>query len=118
MGTTALEDMVLGIDKCATRDTHNFVSSDEFHECFAIIVYQMGGNIFSHAAQISGHHKGEASDVWDYRRGGGPSPGHTYAIKAISRIHRIPDELAGPMNDHSIADHYRVADLHYLLDMG
>ena len=45
-------------------------------------------------------------------------PGHTYEIKAISRIHRVPDELAGPMNDHGIADHYRVAVLHYLLDMG
>ena len=118
VGTTALEDMILGMDECAVRDTHNVVSSDEFYECIAIIVCQMGDNIFAHAAQISGHYKGEASDVWDYSRGGGPPPGHTYEIKAISRIHRVPDELAGPMNDHGIADHYRVAVLHYLLDMG
>ena len=115
VGTTALEDMILGMDECAVRDTHDFVSSDE---CIAIIVCQMGDNIFAHAAQISGHYKGEASDGWDCSRGRGPPPGHTYEIKAISRIHRVPDELAGPMNDHGIADHYRVAVLHYLLDMG
>ena len=45
-------------------------------------------------------------------------PGHTYEIKAISRIHRLPDELSGPMNNHGIADNYRVTILHYLLDMG
>ena len=46
------------------------------------------------------------------------SMGQTYAIKAISRIHRVPDELAEPMNEHGIADHYRVTVLHYLLDIG
>ena len=74
--------------------------------------------MFVLAAKIPRHCKGEASDVWDCSREGGPPPGHTYEIKAISRIHRVPDELAGPMNDHGIADHYRVAVLHYLLDMG
>ena len=38
VGTTALEDMILGMDECAVRDTHNVVSSDEFYECIAIIV--------------------------------------------------------------------------------
>ena len=113
--TTALQDMILGMDECAIRNTHNVVSSDE---CIAIIVCQMGDNIFAHAAQISGHYKGEARDVWNCSRGGGPPPDHTYEIKAIIRIHRVPDELAGPMNDHGIADHYRVDVLHYLLDMG
>ena len=44
VGTTALEDMILGMDECAVRDTHNVVSSDEFYECIAIIVCQMGDN--------------------------------------------------------------------------
>ena len=48
--------MILGIDKCAVRDIHDIVSSDEFYECIAIIVCQMGDNIFAHAAQISGHY--------------------------------------------------------------
>ena len=74
VGTTALEDMILGMDECAVRDTHNVVSSDEFYECIAIIVCQMGDNIFAHAAQISGHYKGEASDGWDCSRGSGPPP--------------------------------------------
>ena len=78
----------------------------------------MGDNIFAHAAQICGHYKGEANDVWDSSRGSGPPSGHTYEIKAISRIHRVTNELAGPINDHGIADHYRVEVLHYLLDMG
>ena len=30
VGTTALEDMILGMGKCAVRDTHNVVSSDDF----------------------------------------------------------------------------------------
>ena len=118
VGRTALEDMVLGMDECAIRDTHNTVSSDEFYECIAIVVCQMGENIFAHAAQICGHYKGEAANVWDCSRGAGPPPGHTYEIKAISRIHRVPEQLAGPNNDQGIADHYRVAVLHYLLDMG
>tara|TARA_Y100000746_G_scaffold107723_1_gene92108 strand:- start:185 stop:619 length:435 start_codon:yes stop_codon:yes gene_type:complete len=118
VGRTALEDMVLGMDECAIRDTHNTVSSDEFYECIAIVVCQMGENIFAHAAQICGHYKGEAANVWDCSRGAGPPPGHTYEIKAISRIHRVPEQLAGPINDQGIADHYRVAVLHYLLDMG
>lgn len=117
-GQTALEDMVLGMDECAVRDTHNTVSSDEFYECIAIVVCQMGENIFAHAAQICGHYKGETANVWDCSRGAGPPPGHTYEIKTISRIHRVPDQLAGPINDQGIADHYRVAVLHYLLDMG
>ena len=53
----------------------------------------MGDNIFAHAGQISGHYKGEASDVWDCSRGGGPPPGHTYETKAISQVHQVPDEL-------------------------
>ena len=110
--------MILGMDKCAVKDTHNVVSSDEFYKCIAIIVCQIVDNIFAHAAQIFGHYKSEPSEVWYWSPGSGLPPGHAYEIKAISRIHRVPDELAGPMNDHGIADHYRVAVLHYLLDMG
>ena len=64
-GQTALEDMILETDDCAIRDTNNVVSSDEFYECIAIVVCQMGDNIFAHAAQIAGHYKGDAAGVWD-----------------------------------------------------
>ena len=30
VGTTALEDMILGMGECAVRNTHNVVSSDDF----------------------------------------------------------------------------------------
>jgi len=118
VGQTALEDMILGMDECAIRDTNNVVSSDEFYECIAIVVCQMGDNIFAHAAQIAGHYKGDAAGVWDRSRGTGPPPGRIYEIKSVSRIHRVPNGIAGPMTDHGIADHCRVAVLHYLLDMG
>ena len=117
-GQTALQDMILGMDECAIRDTNNVVSSDEFYECIAIVVCQIENNIFAHAAQIAGHYKGEASDVWDHSQGTGPPPGHTYEIKSVSRIHRVPNSIARPMNEHGISEHYRVAALHYLLDIG
>ena len=72
-----MEDMILGINECAIRDTNNVVSSDEFYECIAIVVCQMGDNIFAHAAQIAGHYKSDAASVWDRCRGAGPSPGRT-----------------------------------------
>jgi hypothetical protein len=33
-------------------------------------------------------------------------------------VHRVTNGIAGPMTDHGIADHYRVALMHYVLDMG
>ena len=84
----------------------------------AIVICQMGDKIFADAAQIPGLCKGEVGDLWDCSSGGGSTPGYTDEIKAIKRIHRVPDELAGPINEHGITDHYRVAALHHLLDMG
>ena len=69
LGQTALEDMIIGMDECAVRDTRNVVSSDEFYECIAIVVCQMGDNIFAHAAQISGHYECEATGIWNCSRG-------------------------------------------------
>ena len=117
-GQSALEDMILGMDECAIRDTHNIVSSTEFYECIAIVVCQIEGNVFAHAAQISGHYKGEADLVWNRSRGNGPPPGLTYEMKPVTRIHCVPADIVGPMNDYGVVEHYRVAVLHYLLDMG
>ena len=78
MGQTSLEDMILRMNKCAARDTHNVVSSDEFYECIAIIACQIEDNIFAHAAQISELYKGEASDIWDCSRGGAAPPPWPY----------------------------------------
>ena len=94
-GQTTLEDMILGMDDCAIRDTNNVVSSDEFYECIAIVVCQMGDNIFAHAAQIAGYHKGDAAGVWDRSRGAGPPPGHIYEIKSVSRSIEFPMVLRG-----------------------
>ena len=95
LGQTALEDMILGMDECAIRDTNNVVSSDEFYECIAIVVCQMGDNIFAHAAQIAGHYKGDTAGVWDRSRGAGPPPGHIYEIKSVSRSIEFPMVLRG-----------------------
>ena len=78
----------------------------------------MGDNIFTHAAQIASYYKGGAAGVWGRSRGAGPPPGRTYEIKSFSRIHRVTNGIAGPMTDHGIADHYLMAAMHYLLDMG
>ena len=78
----------------------------------------MGGNIFTHAAQIAGHYKGGATGAWGRSRGAGPPPGRTYKINSVSRIHRVTNGIAGLMTDHGIADHYRVAVMHFVLDMG
>ena len=94
-GQIALEDMTLEMDECAVRDTNDVVSSDELYECIAIIVCQMGDNIFAHAAQIAGHYKGDAAGIWDRSRGAGPPPGRIYEIKSVSRIHRVPNVLRG-----------------------
>ena len=94
-GQTALEDMILGMDECAIGDTNNGVSSDEFFEYIAIVVCQMGDNIFAHAAQIAGHYKGEAASVWDRSRGAGPPPGRIYEIKSVSRSIEFPMVLRG-----------------------
>ena len=77
----------------------------------------MGDSIFAHTLQLAGHYKGDSAIVWNRSRGAGPPSGRTYEIKSISRIDRLPNRIAGPMNDHFIADHYRVAVLHYLLNM-
>ena len=87
--------MILGMDECAIRDTNNVVSSDEFYECIAIVVCQMGDNIFAHAAQIAGHYKGDAAGIWDRSRGAGPPPGHIYEIKSVSRSIEFPMVLRG-----------------------
>lgn len=110
--------MTLEMDECAVRNTDDVVSSDELYEYIAIIVCQMGDNIFAHAAQIAGHYKGDAAGIWDRSRGAGPPPGRIYEIKSVSRIHRVPNDIARPMTDHGIADQCRVAALHYLFDMG
>ena len=77
----------------------------------------MRDNIFTHDAQIAGHYKGGAAGVWGRSRGAAPSWAFL-RIKSVSRILRVTNGIAGPMTDHGIADHYRVAVMHYLLDMG
>jgi hypothetical protein len=94
-GQTALEDMILGMDECAIRDTNNVVSSDEFYECIAIVVCQMGDNIFAHAAQIAGHYKGDAAGVWDRSRGAGPPPGRVYESSQSAGSIEFPMALRG-----------------------
>ena len=117
-GDSCLEDMVLGVEEKAVRDGVNHLSSEEFDSCLGIVVCQIGTNTFAHLAQVVGHYRGEASLVWDRSRGEGPPAGETYEIKVLSRIHRVPDAVTGPLSDKGIHPDYRAAVLHYLLDMG
>ena len=110
--------MVLGVEEKAVRDGANHLSSEEFDSCLGIVVCQIGTNTFAHLAQVVGHYRGEASLVWDRSRGEGPPAGETYEIKVLSRIHRVPDAVTGPLSDTGIHPDHRAAVLHYLLDMG
>ena len=94
-GQTTLEGMILGMDDCSIRDTNNVVSSDEFYECIAIIVCQMGDNIFALAAQIAGHYKGDAASIWCRSRRARPPLGRIYEIKSVSRSIELPMVLRG-----------------------
>ena len=39
------------------------------------------------------------------------------SIKVLSRIHRVPTDVAGPLLESGIDPYHRAAVLHYLLDM-
>ena len=83
-GETALEDMVLGVDKRAVRDGINVLSSDDFDSCLAICVCRMGANIYAHLSQVAGHYKRDASGIWDRSRGNRAPEGTAYEIKPHS----------------------------------
>ena len=117
-GDSCLEDMVLGVEEKAVRDGANHLSSEEFDSCLGIVVCRIGTNTFANLVQVVGHYRGEASLVWDRSRGEGPPAGETYEIKVLSRIHRVPDAVTGPLSDTEIHSDHRAAVLHYLLDMG
>ena len=117
-GDSCLEDMVLGVEEKAVRDGTNHLSSEEFDSCLGIVVCRIGTNTFANLVQVVGHYRGEASLVWDRSRGEGPPAGETYEIKVLSRIHRVPDAVTGPLSDTGIHPDHRAAVLHYLLDMG
>ena len=117
-GDSCLEDMVLGVEEKADRDGANHLSSEEFDSCLGIVVCRIGTNTFANLVQVVGHYRGEASLVWDRSRGEGPPAGETYEIKVLSRIHRVPDAVTGPLSDTGIHPDHRAAVLHYLLDMG
>ena len=46
-GYSALEDLILGMDKGAVRDDSNQLSSEEFDECLAIVFCQPEDNCFA-----------------------------------------------------------------------
>lgn len=118
IGDHALENMVLGMEENAVRDGINQLSSDEFDACVAIVVCRMGNNTFGHLGQIIGHYRGDATQIWDRSHDNGPADGSTYELKALSKIHRIPDEISGPLEIEGIHPDNRAAVFHYLLDMG
>lgn len=117
-GGSALEDMVLGMEENAVRDQVNQLSTEEFDACIGIVVCRMGPNSFGHLGQIVGYYRGDPESIWDLSQGDGPPPGQTYEMKVLSRIHRLPDEVSGPLGDDGVAPDHRAAVLHYLLDMG
>ena len=67
-GSNALENMVLGMEERAVRDSFNQLSTDEFDACLAIVVCRSGANTFAHLGQIVGHYRGDAQQIWDRTR--------------------------------------------------
>ena len=117
-GDFALENMVLGMEERAVRDSANHLSSDEFDACLAIVVCRCGANTFAHLGQIVGLYRGDATQVWNRSRDLGPTEGETYEMKCLSRIHRVPDEVCGAIDATGIHADHHAAVVHYLLDMG
>ena len=78
-GESCLEDMVLGMEEKAIRDSSNRLSSEEFDACLGIVVCRVESHTFAHLAQIVGHYRGNPSEVWDLSRTGSTSQdGETY----------------------------------------
>ena len=117
-GSCALENMVLGMEEQAVRDGGNHLSTDEFDACLAIVVCRIGSNTFAHLGQIVGLYRGDARQIWDRSKDCGPSEGETYEMKPLTRIHRVPDEVCGPIEEEGVHADHRAAVVHYLLDMG
>ena len=117
-GSCALENMVLGMEERAVRDGGNHLSTDEFDACLAIVVCRIGSNTFAHLGQIVGLYRGDARQIWDRSKDCGPSEGETYEMKPLTRIHRVPDEVCGPIEGDGVHADHRAAVVHYLLDMG
>ena len=110
--------MVLGMEERAVRDGGNHLSTDEFDACLAIVVCRIGSNTFAHLGQIVGLYRGDARQIWDRSKDCGPPEGETYEMKPLTRIHRVPDEVCGPIEDDGVHADHRAAVVHYLLDMG
>ena len=68
--------------------------------------------------QIVGLYRGDAQQIWDRSKDCGPPEGETYEMKPLTRIHRVPDEVCGPIEDEGVDADHRAAVVHYLLDMG
>ena len=77
-GSDALENMVLGMEERAVRDSFNQLSTDEFDACLAIVVCRSEANTFAHLGQIVGLYRGDAQQIWDRSTDGGPTEGETY----------------------------------------
>ena len=52
------------------------------------------------------------------RSGTAARMGETYKVKPLTRIHRVPDEVCGPIDKEGVDADHRAAVVHYLLDMG
>jgi len=110
--------MVFRIEEKAVRNGANNLFSEEFDPCLGIVICQIGTNNFAHLVHIVGHHGREVSIVWQRSRGEGAPAGKAYEVKGLSRIHRVPYAVTGPLSDTGINPEHRAAAPHYMLDIG
>ena len=94
--------MVLRSEEKAVRNGADNLFSKEFDPCLGIVTCQIGANNFAHLFHVIGHHGRVVSMVWQRSRGEGAPAGKAYEVKVLSRIHRVPDAVTGPLSDTGV----------------
>ena len=111
-GTCVLENMVLGMEERALRDGCNHLSTNEFDACLAIVICLIGSKTFAHLGQFVGINRCDAQQICYHSENDGLSEGETYELKPLTRIHRVPDEVCGPIENEGVNEDQRATVVH------